>query len=400
MAVGSRRVLAGALALVLTAPAVGFAQDGPPVAEQQASVAYAPQRLDQILAPVALYPDPLLADILTASTYPLEVIAAERWVSDPQNAAFEGDQLQAALQTQDWDPSVKSLVPFPQILKMMSAQLDWMQQLGTVFLAQQADVMNSVQRLRQQAAAAGHLASTPQQTVVQEAGAIEIAPATPQTIYVPVYNPQVVYAPWPYPNYPPDYIVPPGYYYEPGLAAGIFYGAPVVLVGAVWFWGDFDWRRHRIHVDRDRFDTFGFRHAGGEGDFWQHDPWHRRGVDHRGFSAQQRDVGRFNPPGRAMNFSGSSMPQERRTFRGGERSNAASPPPPSFTGRPAPMPQIVRPPLSPRPQAPIARGAAPGSSLRVDARHQQMAPRPVAPAPPRNRSGAEPIRGNDGGHRQ
>ena len=100
--------------------------------------AYLPQQLDQLLAPIALYPDPLLAQILMASTYPLEVVEAARWLQDRDNAALRGDQLDAALQQQNWDPSVKSLVPFPQILQMMNSKLDWTQSLGNAFLAQQA----------------------------------------------------------------------------------------------------------------------------------------------------------------------------------------------------------------------------------------------------------------------
>ena len=122
---------------------------------------YAAPQLDQLLAPIALYPDPLLAQILMAATYPLEVVEAARWVQDPNNARLRGDQLDAALQPQDWDPSVKSLVPFPQILQMMNSKLDWTQALGNAFLAQQADVMDSVQRLRAQAQAAGTLQSSP-----------------------------------------------------------------------------------------------------------------------------------------------------------------------------------------------------------------------------------------------
>ena len=109
---------------------------------------YSPPQLDQLLAPIALYPDSLLAQILMASTYPLEVVEAARWVQDPNNARLRGDQLDAALQPQTWDPSVKSLVPFPQVLQMMDSKLDWTQALGNAFLAQQADVMDSVQRLR------------------------------------------------------------------------------------------------------------------------------------------------------------------------------------------------------------------------------------------------------------
>jgi hypothetical protein len=133
-----------------------------------AAVLYTAAELDQLLAPVALYPDQLLGQILMASTYPLEVVEAARWVEDPNNARLKGDQLAAALQGKDWDPSVKSLAPFPQILRMMDDRLDWMQKLGDAFLAQQNEVMDSVQRLRRQAEEAGTLQSSPQQTVTTQ----------------------------------------------------------------------------------------------------------------------------------------------------------------------------------------------------------------------------------------
>jgi len=163
-------------------------------------------------APIALYPDDLLAQMFIAATYPREVVQAQRWVAKPENAKLKGDQLTAALEPQTWDPSVKSLVPYPQVLKMTSDQLDWTQRLGDAFLAQQADVMASVQRLRLKAQEAGTLKTTEQQKVeVQPAPAgsstqqqtIIIQPAKPQVVYVPTYNPTVVYGSWPYPAYPP-----------------------------------------------------------------------------------------------------------------------------------------------------------------------------------------------------
>ena len=139
------RLIMGILALAAIAPASLDAQTSAPPA--QAAPLYTAAQLDQLLAPVALYPDQLLGQILMASTYPLEVVEAARWVEDPNNARLKGDQLAAALQDKDWDPSVKSLVPFPQILRMMDDRLDWMQNLGDAFLAQQNEVMDSVQRL-------------------------------------------------------------------------------------------------------------------------------------------------------------------------------------------------------------------------------------------------------------
>ena len=202
------RAILGILALAALAPASLVAQTPAPPA--QAAPVYQAAQLDQLLAPIALYPDELLSQILMASTYPLEVVEAQRWVQDPKNAGLKGDQLTAALQDKDWDPSVKSLVPFPQILVMMSDRLDWMQKLGDAFLAQQSDVMDAVQRLRQQAQAAGTLKSSPQQTVTTQDQTITVEPANPDTVYVPVYDPTVVYGTWPYPDYPPYYFPPHG----------------------------------------------------------------------------------------------------------------------------------------------------------------------------------------------
>jgi len=148
-------------------------------------------QLDRLVAPIALYPDPLLAQILTASTYPLEVVEAARWVNAPANQVLKGDALTNALQAQNWDPSVKTLVPFPQVLENMSNQLQWTEELGNAFLAQQADVISAVQSLRHQAMAAGNLKQTPQcRCVIQTSGeTISILPAEPQVVCVPVYRP-------------------------------------------------------------------------------------------------------------------------------------------------------------------------------------------------------------------
>jgi Protein of unknown function (DUF3300) len=160
------RLIMGILAVAAIAPSSLDAQTSAPPA--QAAPLYTTAQLDQLLAPVALHPDQLLGQILMASTYPLEVVEAARWVEDPNNARLKGDQLAAALQDKDWDPSVKSLAPFPQILRMMDDRLDWMQKLGDAFLAQQDEVMDSVQRLRRQAEEAGTLQSSPQQTVTTQ----------------------------------------------------------------------------------------------------------------------------------------------------------------------------------------------------------------------------------------
>lgn len=177
-----------------------------------------------------------------ASTFPLQVVAAQRWAEDPAHKGLSGDALTKALDPEPWDPSVKSLVPFPEVLAMMNANLDWMQQLGYAFAEQQADVLNSVQRLRQQAQANGNLQSTAQQVVRTDQQAIVIEPAQPNVVYVPSYNPTVVYGAWPYPAYPPVYLPPPpGYYVGTALATGLAFGAGVAITAGLWNWARPAW---------------------------------------------------------------------------------------------------------------------------------------------------------------
>src|SRR5271166_3221453 len=208
------------------------------------------EQLDQLLAPIALYPDALLAQILMAATYPLEIVKASRWFRNPTHSALSGDQLAAALDAETWDPSIKALVTVPQILMMMDANLDWTEEFGEAFVAQQADVMDAIQRLRQQAAAAGTLWSNAQQRVTEEGQGIVIEPANPGYIYPPVYNPALVYGPWPSPEYPPLDIVPPDYGPDYGgdfgLPFGIGFGAGIVVVEKIWPWCTFDWGQRQI----------------------------------------------------------------------------------------------------------------------------------------------------------
>lgn len=205
------------------------------------------RELDQLLAPVALYPDKLLSLILTASAHPLEVVEAARWRDDPENAGLQGDDLASALDRQDWDPSVKAIVPFTQVLHEMNRHIEWMKRLGEAFLSQQDDVMDSAQRLRRRALAAGTLNSNAQQTVIMDGRGIRVEPADTDTVYVPQYDPAAVYGLWPYPDYPPFTL-------SPALAAGMYYGGGILIVAPLWGWNGFDWGNHRLRIDRDRFN--------------------------------------------------------------------------------------------------------------------------------------------------
>lgn len=277
-------VMAALSAALLTSAAL--AQTPPQVPEPtpaQSPPALAPSALDQMLAPIALYPDPLVAQILMAATYPLEIVEAHRWLQDPNNAALRGDALATALTNQPWDPSVKSLVAFPQILAMMDGNLDWTERLGDAFLADQTAVGNAIQRLRQRAAAAGTLNTTQQEVVTTTPQEITIEPAMPDVVYAPVYNPDLVYGVWPYPAFPPYYF--PGYF--DGVIVGGFGWIGVTVVAPLWGWCRWNWPRHHIDIDPGRFGELNGHHVPSTG-IWQHNPDHRHGVPYRDPQVQAR----------------------------------------------------------------------------------------------------------------
>jgi len=284
-----RMLSSGAMAVVLgMAILTPAGQVITPAWAQNPQPASTPEQLDALLAPVALYPDPLLAQILMASTYPAEVMQAAAWQRDPANAGLAGAQLAAALDQQPWDPSVKALLQFPQILQMLAANPQWLQQLGEAFTAQQADVAASVQRLRHLAYAAGTLVSTPQQTVSVDGDIISIEPASPQTVYPPIYNPGAVYGAWPYPDEPPDvFPPPPGYVFGLGLGFGIGFA----VVEGLWGWSHWDWHRHEIRIDRDRYNRIAGSHGFAAGDVWRHDWGH-------GATVAPRPAPAYTPPPR------------------------------------------------------------------------------------------------------
>jgi hypothetical protein len=237
------------------------------------------EELDQLLAPIALYPDELLTNVLVASTYPLEVVQAARWRKEPANARLKGDPLVKALERQDWDPSVKALVQVPDILQTMNEKLDWTQKLGDAFLAQEDQVMERIQYLRKKADEAGNLKSNEQQKVVKQTEYIIIQPAKPDVIYVPVYQPTVVYGSWWYPSYPPYY----WYWGRPASAfvSGFFWGAGFALAGEVWGWGNVNWGRGDIDIDINRYNQINVNRPQINSSKWVHDPKHRKAVPYR-----------------------------------------------------------------------------------------------------------------------
>jgi hypothetical protein len=237
-------------------------------------------QLAQLVAPVALYPDPLLSQVLMASTYPLEIVEADRWDRIPANQALQGDALTNALKDKNWDPSIIALVPFPKLLALMAEKLEWTEALGNAFLAQQADVMDAVQGLRHDAMAAGNLKATPEcHCVVQTSGnVISILPAQTDAVCIPVYNSRAVYGTWQWADYPPDYFPPPpGFVFEPGFAIGFWPVIGLAAFGPFWGWGSFDWGHHDILIDRGRYGAID-PHPAFAGNSWVHDPAHRGGV--------------------------------------------------------------------------------------------------------------------------
>jgi len=279
------------LILMMAVPPAVFAQDA------GTKPVFKAEELEQMLAPIALYPDSLLTQILMASTYPLEIVQAERWIK--KNKDMKGDALAKALEAQPWDPSVKSLVNFPDILSVMSEKLDLTQKVGDAFLAQQKDVMATIQKLRAKAEASGNLKTTKEQVVKVEKEVIIIESASPQVVYVPSYNPTVVYGAWPYPAYPP------AYYYPPVYATPYAFGAGVAI-GAAWgyAWGHSDWHGGDVDIDynrntninnninRDKYKQQAQqrRQGGqaGQGNKWQHDASHRGGVSYRDQGTAQK----------------------------------------------------------------------------------------------------------------
>ncbi|MGH6781538.1 MAG: DUF3300 domain-containing protein, partial [Sphingomonadaceae bacterium] len=275
-----------------------------PLAGQGSGATFKPEEIEQMVAPIALYPDSLVSQILMASTYPLEVVEADRWAK--QNKNLKGDALAAALEKQSWDPSVRSLVNFPQVLSTMSEKIDQTQKLGDAFLSQQKEVLDAIQRLRAKAQAAGNLKTTKEQEVIVEQAApqttvIKIEPANPQVVYVPTYNTTVVYGAWPYPAYPPYYWYPPGYV----ATAAVFTFAAGVALGAAWgyAWGGCNWGRGDVNINVNQNTNFNntisrnnfqqqLQNKGqigqdGRGQ-WQHDPSHRKGVSYRDNATAQK----------------------------------------------------------------------------------------------------------------
>ena len=316
------RVLSVVCVLLLTffpAGALLMAQASAPPPAQQLS----PEQLDTLVAPVALYPDSLLSQVFVAATYPLEVVEAKQWLQ--QNGSLRGTALVNAAQQQNWDPSVQALVVFPDVLDLLNSNVRWTTDLGNAFLAQQADVMNAVQRMRARAQADGRLNSNSQQTVTSQTQngqpVIEIAPANPQVVYVPVYDPAYIWGPPVWGYYPPLYYPAFGFGWGPGIYLGGFFGG---LGWGSWGWGPnwfncsiglnpFFFNHYGFHGFRDGYRD-GFRAGFDRG--WTHNPDHRLGVPYSSASVASRFGGTARIAGTRQSFGPSRGPVSNFGSRG------------------------------------------------------------------------------------
>jgi hypothetical protein len=271
--------------VIMVATAVGAAAQQPtttvsPTAASPSDQALLkPEQLEALVAPIALYPDALLANMLAAATYPLEVVEADRWIKEKKD--LKGDALKAEVDKKSWDDSVKALTATPSVLDTMSDKLDWTKSLGDTMLAQQADLMDAIQRLREKARGNNKLSSNKQQTVTvkqqENKQVIVIEPTDPSAVYVPYYEPATVYGAWPYADYPPYYFGYPSYIGAGVIAAGIAFGTGWAIGRWGNYWGGgFNWGNRNVYVNHRATNV------------WQHNAAHRQGVRYNNANVQQR----------------------------------------------------------------------------------------------------------------
>ena len=384
-----RRLLIALLAVLAAAPAA--------LAQERRT--YSQAELDQMLAPIALYPDALLSQVLMASTYPLDIVEAARW--SRAHAGPQGDEAVSQIAGEAWDPSVKSLVAFPNLLQRMDENLAWTRSLGEAFLEQEPHVMETVQRLRRKAEAAGHLLPDERVRVLADGDTIVIEPADPHVVYVPCYDPWMVYGSWWWSAYPPVAWAPcPGYYaYRPGFWWGVGIG-----VSTNFFFGGVDW--HHRHVKVVHVNNFFVRplhgrvirplHVGK----WQHDGWRRRGE-----RRQVERRGDFRPQAMPPPAFRASNPQprmearpERRLERPQPRIEAQRPQPrvaaPSVEAR-LPQPRVAAPRME-APRAVQPRMGMQQSQPRMESRPQMMRAEPRGGGNGGGRSGGWRGQGGNG----
>ena len=280
------------------------------------------EQLDQMLAPIALFPDALLAQVLMATTYPKDVAEAVQWAL--ANRSLKGDDAVKAVQDKPWDPSVQSLVAFPQVLAMLGEKPEWVNDLGDAFLGQPKEVMDSVQFLRARAKEVGNLSSNEQQIVTVEAAPprpqtivanappppaqiITIAPANPQVVFVPIYNPVHVFGPWWHPMFPPFFFPPPpvwGFGWNP-VATAIWWGVGIGVTNALW--GGVNWGRRDVNINVNRWNNINVNNRITSNDRnvnWNHNPGNRRGIPYRDAATRDRLENRIGERGGFQDFRG------------------------------------------------------------------------------------------------
>ncbi|MEX0731821.1 MAG: DUF3300 domain-containing protein [Aquisalimonadaceae bacterium] len=302
-----------ALARMVYAPVLGLLLVFSTASAQNQEAAFSQAELDQMLAPIALYPDVLLSQVLMASTYPLEVVEAARW--SRANSRLEGADAVEAVADRDWDASVKALTAFPDLLARMSDDLNWISRLGDAYLLQEDAVADTIQGLRQRAEDAGSLDSLDYTRAYRDDGMIVIEPRDPRIIYVPYYRPALVYGGWWHPGYDPVYWAPPPVYYY----SSVFYWGAAVRLSSGFFYSNFDWHRRHIvivNVNRQHAHHPRYRrdwdHARVDGRYrWRHDAKHRRGVTYRN-SAPDRDYRRSGNAGITQRHAGRPQGQRER----------------------------------------------------------------------------------------
>lgn len=358
--------------------------------DEPAPFVFSQEELDQALAPIALYPDTLLTQVLIAATYPLEVVEAERFVR--ANSGLKGEALTRAAGNRTWDASVISLLQFPSVLTMMNDDLAWTQRLGDAFLGQQDAVMDTVQSLRARAQQAGNLQTTAQQTVVVQDRVIVIESPRVETVYVPYYNPAIVYGPWWWPARPPWYWVPPPRYRPPGfgtvVVSGVFWGVGIHITRSIW--NDYrpSWRDRQINIV-NHITIVNRPNRPRPGGAWQHDPHHRKGVAYRDVRVRDRvnatrpgSPGAVRPAVRPTVQPGSG---DRRPGRGDD---------PGLNPRPSISPAVrpgvkpaVRPEARPTPQPnprpgvrPIERPTTRPAVMPAPRPAPQLRPSPIRPS--------------------
>lgn len=338
-----QRRLAQLAAIIVT---IGFVVGASPAGAAEDERDFPADQLEQMVAPIALYPDPLLTNILMAATYPVEVVQADRWVK--ANPKVKGADLDKAMAAQKWDETVKSLTRTPDVLDRMSQNLDWTSDLGDAFLGQQEDVIAAVQRMRKKASDNGALQTTKEQKVVVEKvvvqevekEVIKVVPADPQVVYVPTYSAPAVYgSAWAYPSYyyPPMYTYPPGYV---ATASLVSFGVGMAVGAAVWGnsnWGGGwsgccgGWGNNDIDIDRNvnvGGDVnvgrgSGSNRGGNNMNKWQHNPEHRRGASYRNQNVSQKYQGREGSQQREMSRQ-QARGYEKQGSLGGDRAGARS----------------------------------------------------------------------------